>query len=66
MSDWKDEAKSVPSPQLNRDQLLRMLSQLQYSGDAEAVHYEADLFLLSYIADEDITRAFLSLKRWYA
>lgn len=36
------------------------------SGDVEVNHIEADRFLLDYINDERVTKAFEAINKWYA
>jgi len=58
---------------LTRDEVLRTLrtcvdvSSGRGSGsDAETAHMDADLALLQYINDEEITETFMAIRRWYA
>lgn len=37
-----------------------------YGGDPEAAHAAADVFLLAYIDNDEVTTAFESIKKWYA
>lgn len=48
-----------------KDELLARLKEVK-DYDHEAAHAEADLALLEYIDDEDITEAFEEVKTWYA
>jgi hypothetical protein len=47
----------------------RILSELKEwigDGDPETAHQEADKLLLELIDDEEITKAFEDITRWYA
>jgi len=48
-----------------REQLLDQLTDLK-TGDPEEHHHTADMLLLAYIGDEEITKRYLELERWYA
>lgn len=49
-----------------RHRLLGRLRELAALPPAEHHHQEADELVLEYVADPDITAAFLSITRWYA
>lgn len=48
-----------------KDDLLERLDEVK-DYDQEAAHAEADLALLDFIDDEEITQAFEEVKSWYA
>jgi hypothetical protein len=53
---------------ISKDNLIKELQILkdESSGDPEAAHGTADMLLLSYIDDVDITKAFAEIEKWYA
>jgi hypothetical protein len=51
---------------MTREELLLVLAGLADDEDPEHAHVQADMLLLSYIDDADITQAFMAIKRWYA
>ena len=53
---------------MTKPELIEELIKLQELSidDAEVAHSEADDLLLKYIGEEDITKAFKKIKRWYA
>lgn len=53
------EATSIAA----RRQLLERLNELQQAGQDDLAHLAADQALLRYIADEEITQAFLRVRR---
>lgn len=54
-----------PPPKLTRDEALAALVRLQNSNDPEDAHPEADYVLLGLINDDEITKAFEKVRRWY-
>ena len=48
-----------------REELLKKLRDVS-GGDQEADHGMADDALLEYIGDEEITKAFEDIPKWYA
>ncbi len=51
---------------MKKDELLKLIERNYECLDEEASHRANDLLLLEFINDDDITRAFLETKRWYA
>lgn len=53
---------------MTKDELIAKLKSIKQddNGDAESRHYEADMALLDYIADEAVRQAFMAIERWYA
>lgn len=51
---------------MTREQLLQRLTDLRQATDIEYAHGEADMALLIYINDSEITYAFSQIKGWYA
>jgi hypothetical protein len=49
-----------------RIRILNRLLELAKNDDPETGHVEADNLLLELIDDEEITKAFKSIRRWYA
>ncbi len=56
-------AEAEASSMAARRQLLDRLRELQRAGQNDLAHLEADEALLRYIADEEITQAFLNVRR---
>lgn len=50
---------------IDKKKLLRLLEDCN-TGDAERDHIKADELLLLYIDDDEISRAFESIDKWYA
>lgn len=46
--------------------LLKCLRSLKIERDIEKAHSEAERALLEYIGDEEITKAYEDLDKWYA
>lgn len=52
---------------MTRDELLEQLNQIvMNNGCPDDNHKEADLLLLRYINDHEITMAFTEIEKWYA
>lgn len=58
---------------MDRDDLLNILADIHRKQEDSAVsysaqdaHFQADLLLIAYICDEEITEAFHKIKKWYA
>lgn len=54
---------------MNKEQLLKLLGDLydgRDTGNPESDHPKADMALLEYINDPEITEAFKKVERWYA
>jgi hypothetical protein len=51
---------------MTRDELLDALRRWQQTRDHEGAHYNADMALLEYINDPEITAAFEAIRRWYS
>ena len=54
---------------MTRDELLKLLhdrAEEGFDGDVEAIHSEADEALLAYLNDDEITKAFGAVPKWYA
>lgn len=49
---------------MTKEELLCKLANLENIEPKDG-HYEADILLLDYINDEEITEAFQNLERWY-
>ena len=49
---------------ITKEQLLEMLEKCN-DNDAESGHIEADNYLLDYIDDEKVRKAFDELHKWY-
>ena len=55
------------SEQITLDQLIAKLHNLATTGNSEAFdHIEADQLLLKYINDEQVTKEFEAINKWYA
>ena len=50
---------------MNKEELLELLRSLK-GADEEAEHSSADIALLEYIDDKEISEAFDNVKKWYA
>jgi hypothetical protein len=50
----------------NRQALLDVLRGCSYDGDPENAHFEADKALLEFIGDEEVTKLYERITRWYA
>lgn len=53
---------------MTKPELLQQLEELKTLSIAEpdSAHSEADMVLLEYINDPDISEVFLNIKRWYS
>ena len=51
---------------MTRDMLLKRLKELAELHDEEGSHYEADMQLLTFIGDPEVTTAYMAIKRWYS
>jgi hypothetical protein len=51
---------------MTRDELLEQLRELRHETDVEHAHLEADLALLRFIADPEVTEAFEEIRKWYS
>jgi len=51
---------------MTKEELLSILKELQENGDQEIAHAKADDALLEYINDEDVSKAFEEIDKWYA
>jgi hypothetical protein len=51
-----------------RDELLKLLHSLASTGDGdpERAHSLADAAILEYLADEEISKAYDAVPKWYA
>lgn len=59
--------EDMETTSIGRAELLEGLRGLpERKGDAEYFHVMADKLLLRYIADDEVTEAFVVLQRWYA
>lgn len=47
---------------LKRLKILEMLP----NPDTEDIHYQADMLLLKFIGNKQVTEAFIDLNRWYS
>lgn len=56
----------MPNTKLTKERLILHLIRLSYDTDKEVAHDVADSFLLEYIGDEEITRAFREGRYWCA
>ncbi len=51
---------------MTRDELLEKLKSLETDSPDEFSHVEADLALLDFINDPEITEAYHDIAKWYA
>lgn len=51
---------------MKRQELLKKLKECKEMGDFEHQHALADKFLLEFINDEEISKAFDEIGKWYA
>lgn len=53
---------------MSKDELIRELVELRTLSevDPEVAHINADELLLHYIDDEDVSRVFNEIEKWYA
>lgn len=52
---------------MTRDELLESLRELaKEERDCESSHSAADEALLAFINDEEVTKAFESIRKWYS
>jgi hypothetical protein len=51
---------------MTKQDLLIRLKELQGYSDLEDAHIHADSALLEYIGDDEITKAFRDIEKWYA
>jgi len=49
-----------------KEETIARLKECVENSDTEAAHSDADAALLNYINDEEISDAWLAVKRWYA
>jgi hypothetical protein len=54
------------APLDSRGRLLVKLGALKHDSNREYAHYDADQALLEFINDDEITKAFNAIKKWYA
>ena len=52
--------------EMTKEELIKKLFDLTCYYDLEKAHIEADILLLEYINDEEITKAFNDIDKWYA
>lgn len=54
--------------QINKKKLITELQKISRTenDDFEETHYKADMLLLQYINDEEITEAYENVGKWYA
>jgi hypothetical protein len=53
-------------PKLTIEELIKQLKALQGGFDKEASHMQADQLLLEFIDNEDVSKAFENIDKWYA
>jgi len=58
--------KDKEAPLDSRGRLLARLKECQQNGDHESAHCEADDALLEFINDDEVTKAFNAIEKWYA
>ena len=51
---------------MDKEQLLKILKNLQVNDDPEFNHKKADFALLEYINDDKIWEAYRDIEKWYA
>jgi len=51
---------------MDKETLIRLLDSLDDDGDVELNHVNADDYLLDFINDEDIKKAYERVYKWYA
>jgi len=51
---------------MNKDELLKRLLSIKDDGDFEMTHSYADDWLIEYIDDEEIQKAYNDIGKWYA
>jgi len=61
------EKENVGGKEMTKKQLVQRLTDI-YNGtlDPEEAHIQADQALLQYINDENVTKAFETIDKWYA
>lgn len=50
---------------MTKEQLLARLKECELNGDTEASHVDADMALLEFIGDPEVTAAFNAIDKWY-
>lgn len=61
----QDESDDCGNYVMEKKELLKRLKEECTSGDEEVDHANADELLLEYIDDEEITKAFNEIDKWY-
>jgi len=51
---------------LSKEELILKLKEIQLINDEEYAHQQADDALLAYINDDEITRLFNEIDKWYS
>jgi len=51
---------------MTKVELIKKLKALQIDTDPESAHSEADDLLLEYINDQDISKEFNDIHKWYS
>lgn len=51
---------------ISKSDLIEQLKELHDTDDPESAHYEAEQLLLAFIDDEEVTKAFGAVPKWYA
>ena len=51
---------------MTKSELIKKLNECALLKDKEAAHYDADVLLLEYIGDPEVSTVFHALDKWYA
>jgi hypothetical protein len=51
---------------MTRERLIQLLNQCSLNRNAEEAHLEADQWLLEYINDTEVSKAFAKVPKWYS
>lgn len=51
---------------MTKEELIQKLRDLNKGDDPEEEHIEADLLLLEYINDSEISDAYKNIEKWYS
>lgn len=51
---------------MTKEELIKILTDLASNDDQEYAHIEADLVLLQFINDYEVSKAFRKIDKWYA
>jgi len=51
---------------MTKVELIKKLKELQIDAEPENAHFDADNLLLEYINDQDISKEFNNIHKWYS